>query len=156
MMESVLGKKFQWIEMVFNAAPNPGNAQMQLNFGPQNFLNGANIRSIEVLASAEVPTSPQFNPLVSAAQLGTMFLTLYMNDPDNPKNSPAQSIYNYPLILLHRIQTGNTAFVRELQRLNNPIIQWEKSFITLTAPLNNINNNLAVLFNVGYQGGNSV
>lgn len=147
-MYSPANKKTQWVELIVQGVSG-GNTQNQINFTPQNYLNGMEVLSIETYSVNDVPLSPNQNALPTITQLKSAFLTLYMTDPDKPSDI-GQWVYNVPLITLHRVQNGTDAFTRELFRLSRSVISWEKSFISVSPALSNTTN-ISFLFNVGYQ-----
>jgi len=89
------------------------------------------VQAIEVLDSTDMTLSHTNKTPISAAQMKTSYLTLYLNDPSNPANV-GEWIQNVPFTLLHRIQNAATdPFVRSMFHLDNQVIYWEKCYITL-------------------------
>jgi hypothetical protein len=148
-MSVYIGGKYQWVENIVNGSASPGNQQRQLNFGPQNYLNNSRITSIEIFTQLDVPVTPQSNTTATYDQIAGSSLTLYMTDPLSNTVNKGNWIFNTPLVILHRVDNNVDPFVRDLFLLNGPIIDWEKSYISLSTPLSNTTN-VSFLFNVGY------
>lgn len=140
------------VELPIPGVAGGGNTGTTFQFSAQTFLNNKKTLSIEVYSVADLPTSPLNNPLVTMAQLKTAYLTLYFQDPSpNPLvNRAGEYVNKYPLVALHRVQSGTDSFVWELPKFVGQIITWEKSFITIpTAFLNTTT--ISFLLNVSYE-----
>ena len=102
------------------------------------------IRALETYTIASMPLSQNFNPVVSQAQLASCFLTLYIQQE--------QSVNNVPMIkLLNIFNSGATAFyTEELNQFEDLMIDWTKSFISLSASLGNAAI-VSIMLGVSYQ-----
>jgi hypothetical protein len=132
-------KKSQLVELkIFGISG--GNTGTRFQFQDQPYLRYKPIMGIETLNVVDVPVSPTGAAIVSAAQLVTGYLTLYINDVDDP-SSIGEWIQNVPLTLLKRTQDQTSGviapFVRQPFLLAGQTIIWDKSYVTLTSALNN-------------------
>lgn len=145
-------KKSQLVELkVFGVAG--GNTGTRFQFQDQPYLRFKPIMGVETFNVQDVPVSPTGATVVSATQLVTGFLTLYINDVDDP-SSVGEWIQNVPLTLLKRTQdqTGGVIapFVRQPFLMAGQTIIWDKSYVTLSSALNNTTD-LSFLFNVYFE-----
>ncbi len=123
--------KSQLIEVILPGVATTGNQSTKIQFADQPYLRFKKVQAIEVLDSTDMTLSPTNKTPISAAQMKTSYLTLYLNDPSNPANV-GEWIQNVPFTLLHRIQNAATdPFVRSMFHLDNQVIYWEKCYITL-------------------------
>lgn len=144
-------QKSQLIELISPGVAAPGNQATKIQFQDQPYLRGKSIQSIEIINSSDMSASPTNNTPISNAQMQQSYLTLYLNDPSNPKNV-GEWIQNVPFTLLHRVQNAsNNPFVRQLFELEGMVIYWEKCYISLAAPFGNTAN-VSFLFNVTFKG----
>jgi hypothetical protein len=125
-----------------------GNTQMRLQLLDQPYLRGAHIWSIEAFNVVDIAKSPQGNVLVPAATLQNSFLTLYTTDASNIKG-PGEYLNNIPLSCLKTLNNFADPYEFEPFELSGQIISWDKSYITLGAPIGNTVNN-SFLFNIGF------
>lgn len=145
-------KKSQLVELkVFGVTG--GNSGTRFQFQDQPYLRFKPVMGLETVNANDVPQSPTGANVVSSAQLIKGFLTLYINDVDDP-GSVGEWIQNVPLTLLKRTQDqqGGTIapFVRQPFLLAGQTIIWDKSYVTLSSPLNNTTD-LSFLFNVYFE-----
>lgn len=144
-MPSVI--KSQLIELIFPA----NSTATKFQFNDQPYLRNKQITGIEAFNANDVSGSPSGNTVITAAQLQSSYITLYLNDPGNPQNV-GEWIQNVPLSILHRVQNAsNDPFVRKAYDLVGQVIYWEKCFLTFSQPLGN-NANISFLFNVYFKG----
>jgi hypothetical protein len=123
--------KSQLIEIILPGVATTGNQSTKIQFNDQPYLRFKKVQGIEVLDSTDMTLSPTNKTPISAAQMKTSYLTLYLNDPSNPQNV-GEWIQNVPFTLLHRIQNAsNDPFVRSMFHLDNQVIYWEKCYITI-------------------------
>jgi len=123
--------KSQLIEVILSGVATTGNQSTKIQFADQPYLRFKKVQAIEVLDVTDMTLSPTNKTPISAAQMKTSYLTLYLNDPSNPANV-GEWIQNVPFTLLHRIQNSATdPFVRSMFHLDNQVIYWEKCYITL-------------------------
>lgn len=129
-----------------------GSTALSFYFPTQNFLRDKEVVSIETFFNTDVPNSPYTidNELPTPAQGATAFLTLYGANPED-KSAMAEWMELIPLVSLHRINNQADPFVFSLYTLVPRKIVWEKSYITLTAPLG-ADTGVSFLFLIGYQG----
>jgi hypothetical protein len=129
--------KSQLIELILPGVAVSGNPSTKIQFPDQPYLRFKKIQGVEVLNSNDMTVSPSNKTPISTAQMKGAYLTLYLNDPQNPANV-GEWIQNVPFTVLHRIQNASTdPFVRSMFNLNDQVIYWEKCYISLpTAYLN--------------------
>lgn len=140
--------KSQLVEIV-SAGVAGGNTATKIQFQDQPYLRGKSIFSIEIITNNDMLgyTSPTGRTIYSLTGQGSAYLTLYLNDVNNP-NNVGEWIQNVPFPLLHRIQnSANESFVRKAYDMAGQTIYWEKCFITLPLAFNN-STDLSFLFNV--------
>lgn len=145
-------KKSQLVELkIFGISG--GNTGTRFQFQDQPYLRFKPIMGIETLNVDAVPLSPTGATVASAAQLIKGYLTLYINDVDNPANV-GEWIQNVPLTLLNRVQdqTGGVIapFVRQPFLMAGQTIIWDKSYLTLTSALSNTSD-ISYLFQVYFE-----
>jgi hypothetical protein len=127
-----------------------GNNATKIQFQDQPYLRGKMITAIEVINGADMTTSPTGKTIVTNAQMKLSYLTLYLNDVNNPKNV-GEWIQNVPFTLMHRTQNAaNDPFVRQMYELQGQVIYWEKCFISLASSLANTAD-VSFLFNVYFK-----
>lgn len=142
--------KSQLIELVQVGVASTGNQTTKIQFPDQPYLRFKNIQGIEILNVTDMSLTPSGRTPISAAQMKTAFITLYLNDPANPKNV-GEWIQNVPFTLLHRVQNASTdPFVRSMFHLQDQVIYWEKCYITLGAPFGN-NTDVSFLIQVYFK-----
>lgn len=146
-------KKSQLVELKVFGVATPGNTGTRFQFQDQPYLRFKPITGLETFNVQDVPLSPTGATVVSATQLVTGFLTLYINDVDDP-SSVGEWIQNVPLVLLKRTQdqTGGVIapFVRQPFLLAGQTIIWDKSYVTLSTSLSNTTD-ISFLFNVYFE-----
>jgi len=88
-------------------------------------LSGALISAIQVYTPGTLSASPNTgSTLVTEADLKKSFITLYSGD--------LQLIYNAPLLAFSNIiNSASNPYTNSLPDINNMIISWTKSFISL-------------------------
>ena len=146
-------KKSQLVELKVFGVPTTGNTGTRFQFQDQPYLRFKPIMGLETFNVVDVPVSPTGAAVVSAAQLVTGFLTLYINDVDDP-SSVGEWIQNVPLTLLKRTQDQTAGviapFVRQPFLMAGQTIIWDKSYVTLSSSLANTSD-LSFLFNVYFE-----
>ena len=143
-------QKSQLIELI-SPGVTGGNQATKIQFQDQPYLRNKVIQSIEIVTSDDMTKSPTNNTPISAAQMQLAYLTLYLNDPSNPKNV-GEWLQNIPFTIMHRIQNATPSpFVRQLFELEGMVIYWEKCYITLATPYANTAN-VSFLLNVTFKG----
>ena len=126
-------------QLVENILPGVagGSTTTKLQFQDQPYLREKNIFGIEVVNVNDMSLSPTGNVPLTAAQMETAYLTLYLNDVNQP-NSVGEWIQNVPFTLLHRVQNAsNDSFVRQMYELVGQVIYWEKCYVTFPVALAN-------------------
>jgi len=90
-------------------------------------LSGALISAIQVYTPGTLSASPNTgSTMVTEADLKKSFITLYSGD--------LQLIYNAPLLAFSNIINSSTnPYTNSLPDINNMIISWTKSFISLAS-----------------------
>lgn len=138
-----------------------GNSAQRLQFTDQPYLRFKSILGLEVFSAADLALSPLGNALPTIGNLQNAYITFYTNDPDVPGNGNMQSpegewIQNLPLLSLRRMSdyTPGNPFEQIPFLMFGQTIIWEKSYITLAAPLNN-ESNLDFCINVLFQDGSN-
>jgi len=146
-------KKSQLIELKIFGVATTGNTGTRFQFQDQPYLRFKSITGLETLNVVDAPTSPTGTAIVSAAQLVLGYLTLYINDVDDP-SSVGEWIQNVPLTLLKRTQDQTSSviapFVRQPFLLAGQTVIWDKSYITLSTALANTTD-LSFIFNVYFE-----
>lgn len=148
--------KSQLVELVLNGIPVSGNPSTKLQFFDQPYLRMKKIYGLELITKGDMAgnTSPTAKQIfdISAASVtgGAAYLTLYLNDVQNP-NNVGEWIQNVPFPRLHNLQktTGTTqdTFSRRGFDMAGQVIYWEKCYVTFpTAILNTVD--LSILLNV--------
>ena len=145
-------KKSQLVELkVFGVSG--GNTGTRFQFQDQPYLRFKPITGLETFNVVDIPLSPTGATVVSASQLVTGYLTLYVNDVDDP-SSVGEWIQNVPLTILKRTQDQTSGviapFVRQPFLMAGQTILWDKSYVTLTTALSNTTD-LSFLFNVYFE-----
>mgnify|MGYP006267747439 CR=1 FL=1 len=142
--------KSQLIEVVLPGVAAPGNPSTKVQFPDQPYLRFKKIQGIEVLNQNDMTASPSNKTPIDNNQMRKAYLTLYLNDVNNPKNV-GEWIQNVPFTILHRIQNASSdPFVRSMFHLDNQVIYWEKCYITLASPLLNTTD-VSFLLNVYFK-----
>ncbi len=142
--------KSQLIEVILPGVAG-GNQTTKIQFPDQPYLRNVNTLGIEVINVNDMTLSPSNKTPLSTAQMKAAYLTLYLNDIDNPQDV-GEWIQNIPLAILHRVQNGsNDPFVRPPFELSGQRIYWEKCYITLPAAFANVAD-VSFLFNVYFKG----
>lgn len=144
-MPSVI--KSQLIEIVIPAA----STATKIQFQDFPYLRGKQITGIETFTVNDISTSPTGKTVVTNAIAIKSYLTLYLNDLQNP-NNVGEWIQNVPLASMHRVQnSANDAFVRKAMDMVGQVVYWEKCYITLgsaAAPVADT----SYLFNIYFKG----
>lgn len=123
--------KSQLIELILPGVATTGNQSTKIQFLDQPYLRFKKIQGLEILNSNDMAVSPSNKTPISNTQMKGAFLTLYLNDPQNPANV-GEWIQNVPFTILHRIQNAaSDPFIRSMFNLNDQVIYWEKCYITL-------------------------
>ena len=112
----------------------------QFNFQDFPQLRNAPIMAMELFTADDMPYSPlSKNPILPTTGSGmagsmlTCYLSLYENVIQN--NSWGLYIDQHPVISFHRMSNGTDPFTYSQQTMAGRIIQWQKSFINLLAPV---------------------
>ena len=145
-------KKSQLVELKVFGVATTGNTGTRFQFQDQPYLRFKSIVGIDTYNNSDVPTSPTGASVITPAQLITGFLTLYINDVDNP-SSVGEWMQNIPLVMMHRVGSPTTSnvFVFDPMLMAGQTIIWDKSYVTLSTPLANTTDK-SFLFNVYFQG----
>lgn len=152
--------KSQLVELVL-AGVAGGNTSTKLQFLDQPYLRGKKIEGIELITKSDMAglTSPTGKQIfdISAASLtgGAAYLTLYLNDAQNP-NNVGEWIQNVPFPRLHNMQrqaistnNGDT-FSRSPFTMVGQVIYWEKCYCTFPTAIQNTVD-LSILLNVYFK-----
>ena len=142
--------KSQLVENILpGTAATPG-ATTKLQFQDQPYLREKQIFGIEVINVNDMTKSPTNNVPLTTAQMQTAYLTLYLNDVNQP-NSVGEWIQNVPFTLLHRVQNAAAdPFCRQMYELAGQVIYWEKCYVTFPVALANVVP-VSVLLNVYFR-----
>ena len=150
--------KSQLVELVLSGIATTGNPSTKLQFLDQPYLRNKKIFGIELITKADMAgnTSPTGKQIfdISAASLtgGAAYLTLYLNDVQNP-NNVGEWIQNVPFPRLHSMQrvpastVDGDPFSRRAWEMAGQVIYWEKCYCTFPTPINNTVD-LSILLNV--------
>jgi len=93
-------------------------------FPDQPNLRNAMIQAVQVYTYNTLSATPlSGSNMVSAADMKKSFLTLYSGD--------LQLIYNIPLLAFNNESNGTDPFVFETPAINNMVISWTKSYVSL-------------------------
>lgn len=142
--------KSQLIEVVLPGIAG-GNNTTKIQFPDQPYLRNVQTLGIEVMSNNDMTLSPSNRTPLTTAQLKTCYLTLYLNDPDNPQDV-GEWIQNVPFAMLHRIQNAATdPFVRFPFEMAGQRIYWEKCYITLPVAFANVAD-ISFLIQVYFKG----
>lgn len=139
-------------QLVENILPGVagGSTTTKLQFQDQPYLREKSIFGLECILIDDMSESPTGNVPLTAAQMKKAYLTLYLNDVNQP-NSVGEWIQNVPFTLLHRIQnSASDPFVRQMYELVGQVIYWEKCFVTFPSALGNTAN-VSILLNVYFK-----
>jgi hypothetical protein len=150
--------KSQLVELILSGIPTTGNPSTKLQFLDQPYLRNKKIFGIELITKADMSgnTSPTGRQIfdISAANTtgGAAYLTLYLNDVQNP-NNVGEWIQNVPFPRLHNLQqvpaaanSGDT-FSRKGWDMAGQVIYWEKCYCTFPVAIANTVD-LSILLNV--------
>ena len=115
--------RFESVEVLIPASSS--NTRYYLPNLPN--LSGALISAIQVYTPGTLSASPNTgSTLVTEADLKKSFITLYSGD--------LQLIYNAPLLAFSNIiNSASNPYTNSLPDINNMIISWTKSFISLAS-----------------------
>jgi hypothetical protein len=116
--------RFEAVEV---AIPN-GSTNTRFYFPNLPNLANAMIQNIQVYTPGVLSASPNTgSTMVTEADLKKSFLTLYSGD--------LQLIYNAPLLAFNNIISSATPnpYLNGLPDINNMVISWTKSFISLAS-----------------------
>lgn len=128
--------KSQLIELVSPGVAG-GNGTTKIQFNDQPYLRGKAITAIEILTNADMTATPSNRTPITAAQMETAYLTLYLTDPSNP-SAVGEWISLVPFTLLHRVQNATPdPFTRQMFELVGQTIYWEKCYVTLATGYGN-------------------
>jgi len=141
--------KSQLVEVI-QPGISGGNTATKIQFNDQPYLRNKQITGIEILNGNDMTTSPTGKTPITTAQMKLSYLTLYLNDVNNPQNV-GEWIQQVPFTLMHRIQNASTdPFVRQMYELMGQVIYWEKCYISLASSLNNTTD-VSFLLNVYFK-----
>lgn len=142
--------KSQLIEVILPGVAG-GNQTTKIQFPDQPYLRNVQTLGLEIITNNDMTASPSNRTPVTTAQMKTSYLTLYLNDPDNPQDV-GEWIQNVPFALMHRIQNAATdPFVRPVYELVGQRIYWEKCYITLPVAFANVTD-VSFLIQVYFKG----
>ena len=142
--------KSQLVENLLPGTVASPGVTTKLQFQDQPYLRNKQIYGIEVVNVNDMSLSPTANVPLTAAQMETAYLTLYLNDVNQP-NSVGEWIQNVPFTLLHRVQNATAdSFVRQMYELAGQVIYWEKCYVTFPVALANTAP-VSVLLNVYFK-----
>jgi len=151
--------KSQLVELVLSGIAGGGNQSTKLQFLDQPYLRNKQIFGIELITKSDMagltsPTARQIFDISAAGTTGgSAYLTLYLNDAQNP-NNVGEWIQNVPFPILHRVQNAGTpadSFVRKGYEMAGQVIYWEKCYVTFPVAIQNTVD-LSILLNVYFQG----
>lgn len=151
MCNSLKNRRTQLVEIVVTGVPSTGNQQQRIQFVDQPYLRYKKIYGLEMFNINDLILSPQTNPVVDEVVFNHGYLTLYTTDVDD-QSQQGEWMQLIPLWKLHNLQNANgDTFERQPFLLDGQTIIWEKSYITLSAP---IGNTVATSFliNVSFSG----
>jgi len=105
-----------------------GSTNSRFYFPDLPQLRNAFIQNLQVYTTATLTATPNTGSTpVAYADLQKSFITLYSGD--------LQLIYNAPLLAFNNIVASTNAYSFELPNIQNMIISWTKSYVSLpTAP----------------------
>lgn len=143
-----------------------GNTSTQISFPDNSDLRYARTLGMETFTAETMAQSiPDFLPVITAAQMPLIGVTLETNDADewyendtsanNPNktghfSTTSQNVKWNPLAAYNRIlNLGVNPSVFEIFGFNNIFVTWEKSYITMPTPITP-NVDTAVIFVVYY------
>lgn len=146
--------KSQLIELINVGVATTGNQNTRIQFQDQPYLRNKQITGIEILTSSDMSASPSNRTPITVAQMQTSYLTLYLNDVNNP-GDVGEWIQLVPFTLLHRAQNSGSSttsmpFVRQMFELYGQTIFWEKCYVTLPTAFANTTD-VSFLFNVYFK-----
>lgn len=104
--------------------------------------------AIQVQASDECPNSWNGNPLLPPADLGKIFLTLYINQEESVFRLNLNRLRN-TYVAAGSGQVANEFWQADLQEFNYRQVDWVKSYITIQGALTS-NAQQCILFGVDY------
>lgn len=130
-------KAAEFVEVVVPA----GNTKGQIFFPDLPNLRKKQVEGIEAYSGLELTTTPSGNTVQSNADFDNAVVTLYYNGGE---------YFVTPLISLKRIDNGVAhGWYFDIAALNGQVIDWTKSYITLTGNIANFAAK-AFVFNVYY------
>jgi hypothetical protein len=91
------------------------------------------VRSLETFTAEAVPADPFQNPLMTNAQLGKCFLTLYIQQEESFKSLPAIKLMN----IYNAASAAAYFYTDELVQTQNLLVDWTKSYLNLSSSLAN-------------------
>lgn len=143
----VRSRFYEYIELVIPGVTG-GNTTQQFNFPDLPQIRNTPIYGIVAYNADIIAASPlTFQPVITAAEMKTMFLTLFSTDPETQEQK--NGIDRMPLGELNYFLGSTTPHVMYMREFVGQTVTWPKSFINLSAPLNNTTN-LVVVFGVYY------
>lgn len=105
---------------------------------PQINRNGMVIDAIEAFCADDMTVTPSGVAVITAAQMKTAYLTMYVNEPANSAQGQGEQYNLIPLTSLHRIQSSATPFfVRDMLGLPGTRLDWSKTTISCGTSLGN-------------------
>lgn len=150
--------KSQLVELVLNGINPGGNPSTKLQFQDQPYLRNKKVHALELITKADMagnasPTGKQIFDISAASVTGgAAYLTLYLNDIQNP-NNVGEWIQNVPFPRLHSMQrvpastVDGDPFSRRGWEMAGQTIYWEKCYVTFPTPITNLID-LSILLNV--------
>lgn len=142
--------KSQLIEVILPGIAG-GNGATKIQFQDQPYLRNKKITGIEIFTANDMSASPTNKTPITGEQMKKSYLTLYLNDVQNPQDV-GEWIQNVPFVSMHRVQNNiisptalpvapgvqySEPFVRQPFELQDQVIYWEKCYITLATAFTN-------------------
>jgi hypothetical protein len=125
-------RKSQLIEVILPQ----GSTTTTLQFPDQPYLRDKKIWGLEIVTNNDMTKSPQNNDVIDTATAKKSYLTLYLNNPEDPTGAMGQWIQLVPFALLHRVQNSATdPFVRTPYLMAGQKVSWDKCQIQFPTAL---------------------
>jgi hypothetical protein len=140
-------RRFELVSLIIPA----GNTALRIPFPdiPQlrsDTTQDVIIRSIDTYSVESMPADPNNNPLPTNAQLLKCFLTLYIQQEESVKFMPAVKFLN----IYNAASAAAYFYTDELVQTENLMVDWTKSYLTLSSSLAN-GGLLVFVLGVAYQ-----
>jgi hypothetical protein len=121
--------------------PYPDIPQLRMDSTQDIIITGIQIYTIE-----NMPLSPNGNIVATTAQILNSFLTLYIQGEESVRQFPLINAQN----IFQALATGTTQQTFEAVKLNNLIVDWNKSYIQAAAAYGN-GANFSIMLSVEYK-----